>query len=221
MGETPRNGADAGPAAERCYTAQGCTPNKSNNYTVARPPQITALLERAQTSESALNEAVSALYSDLRQRAGVYLRRHRRPGAADATLQPTALVNETYLRLLKQRTRYVDRGHFLAIATRVMLRVLADYQRAQRAQKRGGDAIKVTLNDMAHEGDDAYAAAADLAAALDRLEALDERKANVFRLRGIWCLQMNEVAEALEISLATAERDWRFAKSWIAEELEI
>lgn len=183
---------------------------------------ITTLLEQAQTSESALNEAVSALYADLRQRAGVYLRRNRRPGDADATLQPTALVNETYLRLLKQRTRYVDRGHFLGIATRVMLRVLADYQRAQRAQKRGGNDIRVTLSGVAARGDDADSAvtAADLAAALERLEELDERKADVFRLRGVWSLEMREVAEALDISLATAERDWRFARSWLAEELE-
>lgn len=182
---------------------------------------ITALLARAQTSESALNEAVAALYSDLRQRAGAYLRRNRSPGDADSTLQPTALVNETYLRLLKQRTRYVDRGHFLAIATRVMLRVLADHQRAQRAKKRGGRDIKVTLTDVVSTGDDADSAASatDLAAALDRLEALDERKANVFRLRGVWSLQMHEVAETLEISLATAERDWRFARSWLAAEL--
>lgn len=183
---------------------------------------ITALFESAQSSESALNEAVTVLYADLKQRAGIYLRRHRRPGDADATLQPTALVNETYLRLLKQRTRYVDRGHFLAIATRVMLRVLADYQRAQRAKKRGGRDIKVTLTGIAAPDDDADAAvsATDLAAALDRLEKLDERKANVFRLRGVWSFEMREVAETLDISLATAERDWRFARSWLAEELE-
>lgn len=190
---------------------------------MTRDRPITALLQRARTSDSALNEVVTALYSDLRQRAGAYLRRHRGPGGADATLQPTALVNETYLRLLKQRTRYVDRGHFLAIATRVMLRVLADYQRAQRAKKRGGRDIKVTLTDMSSRGDDADSAvtASDLAAALDRLEALDERKADVFRLRGIWSLEMREVAETLEISLATAERDWRFARSWLAQELEL
>ena len=183
---------------------------------------ITALLERAEDSESALDEAMNALYTDLRQRAGVYLRRHRPGRAADATLQPTALVNETYLRLLKQRTRYVDSGHFLAIATRVMLRVLTDYQRQQLAEKRGGGAIKVTLAGFASAGvDDAGATAADLDAALGRLEALDERKANVFRLRGVWGISMNDVAEALDISLATAERDWRFARSWIAEELEL
>lgn len=180
---------------------------------------ITDVLARAETSEAALNEAITVMYADLQRLARAYLWRGRNGSAV--TLQPTALVNETYLRLLKQKTRYANRQHFVAIATRVMLRVISDYQRAQMAQKRGGRAVKVTLTGIAAPGEseDSAVLAMDLASALDQLDDLDERKGSVFRLRGIWNFEMKDVAEALDISIATAERDWRFVKSWIAEEL--
>jgi RNA polymerase sigma factor (TIGR02999 family) len=187
---------------------------------VSHDAPITQLLQNAEAGEvGALDQVVTALYEDLRRRARSYLQRHYGAKTAGVTLQPTALVNETYLRLLKQRTRYADRGHFLAIATRVMLRVLADYQRARHAQKRGGEAVQVTLSGLGAEDGGMSATAADLADALERLEALDERKADVVRLRAIWGIEMREVADALGISLATAERDWRFARSWLADAL--
>jgi RNA polymerase sigma factor (TIGR02999 family) len=189
---------------------------------VSRDTPITVLLQQAEKGDStALDEVVTALYEDLKRRAATYVRRYVGSGDGRITLQPTALVNETYLQLLKQRTTYANRGHFLAIATRVMLRVLVDHQRAQRAKKRGGEGIWVTLSDVHLSddvGDDAVAASA-LSEALDRLEALDARKANAFKLRAIWGIQMAEIAEVLDISLATAERDWRFARSWLADEL--
>lgn len=193
----------------------------SRTKPVREEGSITALLRQAEAGDAAaLDAAIAVVYADLKGRARAYMHRHYGAEAARMTLQPTALVNETYLRLLKQRTRYADRGHFLAIATRVMLRVLADHQRAARARKRGGDGIRVTLSGLSFTGDDAGATASDLEEALERLEALDERKADVVRLRAIWGMEMREVAETLGISLATAERDWRFAKSWLADELE-
>ncbi len=184
---------------------------------MADEAQITALLRQAEAGEpEALDQAIAAVYSDLKQRAhGYMLRLAQRPGML--TLQPTALVNETYLRLLKQRTRYQNREHFLAIATRVMLRVLADYDRGRRAKKRGGDAILLTLGGV--HAEDEGAGIDDLAETLERLESLDERKADVVKLRAIWGFEMPEIAETLEVSLTTVERDWRFARSWLAEEL--
>ena len=183
---------------------------------VAGEAHITALLKDAEAGDSgALDRAVAALYSDLKVRARGQMRRlANRPGML--TLQPTALVNETYLRMLKQRTQYANRDHFLAIATRVMLRVLSDYDRDRRAQKRGGGAIMLTLSGV-EAG--AETDVDNLAEALDKLEALDERKADVVKLRAVWGFEMAEIAETVGTSLATVERDWRFARSWLAEEL--
>lgn len=183
---------------------------------MADEAHITALLNEAEAGDSgALDQAIAALYTDLKQRARGQMRRlANRPGML--TLQPTALVNETYLRLLKQRTRYVNRDHFLAIATRVMLRVLSDYDRDRQAQKRGGGAIMLTLSGVEASGETDVD---NLAEALEKLEELDERKADVVKMRAVWGFEMAEIAKTLDKSLATVERDWRFARSWLAAEL--
>lgn len=180
---------------------------------------ITELLERAEGGdEAALEKAIAAIYEDLRVRARSYLARYA--GGRQITLQPTVLVNETYLKLLKQNTRYANRGHFLAIATRVMLRVLIDFQRRRQAEKRGGGQIAVTLAGVGTEAGDPAVEALALADVLDQLEELDERKARIVKLRAIWGFDMQEIAEITEVSLSTVERDWRFAKSWLAEALD-
>ncbi len=183
--------------------------------------QITELLELAETGDSgAIDRVMELLYADMRRRAGACIRREFGPAGSALTLQPTALVNEAYLKLLRQKTPFANRQHFLAIATRVMFRVLIDYRRARGAEKRGGDLLRVTLTDLGDKSAGHEADVVDLAAALERLDALDQRKAEVVKLRALWGLEMTEIADTLGVSLTTVERDWRFARSWLAKELD-
>jgi len=184
--------------------------------------RITLLLQQAnEGDQDSMDQAVEIIYSDLRRLAAFHIRKHHGSRSAALTLQPTALVNETYIRLLRQKVGYTNREHFLAIATRLMLRVLIDHQRSKSAAKRGGDQVRVTLTGLPSHNSGAEAAASGILNALEKLEALDRRKADVIRLRAVWGMDMREVAESLGVSIATVERDWRFAKNWLAEELGI
>lgn len=184
--------------------------------------RITLLLQQAnEGDQDSMDQAVEIIYSDLRRLAAFHIGKHHGSRNAALTLQPTALVNETYIKLLRQKVGYTDREHFLAIATRLMLRVLIDHQRSKSAAKRGGDQIRVTLTGLPSHHSEADAAACNILDALEKLETLDRRKADVIRLRAVWGMEMREVAESLGVSLATVERDWRFAKNWLAEELDV
>lgn len=181
---------------------------------------ITQLLGEAnEGDDDALDRVVRTLYDDLRNRARSHMRKHFGAAAGAITLQPTALVNETYLRLLGQRGPYANTDHFLAIATRVMLRVLIDYERSRTAKKRGGGQIAVTLSGLAGDLDGTDRSASEIEIALERLDAIDARKGQIVKLRAIWGFEMEEIAAALDVSLSTVEREWRFAKAWLAEEL--
>ncbi len=164
----------------------------------------------------ALNAALPAFYDELRELAKNYLRRER----SDHTLQPTALVHESYLRLLSQKT--VDWGNrleFLSIAARMMRRILADHALARKAEKRGGGAPKVQLDvalDFCNER------AIDIAAidqALRELEAMDRRQAHLVELRFFGGLTIDETAEVMAISPATVKREWMTARRWLQREL--
>lgn len=136
------------------------------------------------------------------------------------SLQATALVSEAYLRLVDvQRVRWQDRAHFLAMSARMMRRVLVDHARAKGYQKRGGDAVRVTFEEMALPG---RAPDRDLVALDDALEALakmDERKGQVVDMRFFGGLSVEETAAVLGVSVETVMRDWKFAKSWLLREL--
>jgi RNA polymerase sigma factor (TIGR02999 family) len=190
------------------------------------PADITRLLREAEEGRPGADDRLmQAVYEDLRRVAqrhldGVYGR-----GQPGVTLEPAALVNESFLRLIRQRKGFDNRGQFFAIATRLMLRVLVDDQRRRRAQRRGGARQRVTLDldrhasaEPAARGSGDTIAVDVLAEALERLESIDPRKADVVKFRVVWGMQMREVAESLGISLATAERDWAFAKAWLARE---
>lgn len=177
------------------------------------------LAQAGEGDDGALDRIVNLLYDDLRKRARLHMRKHFGPAAGAVTMQPTALVNETYLRLLGQRGNYANREHFLAIATKVMLRVLIDYERARGAKKRGGDQVAITLTGVSGNLGETGCSASNIEEAINRLDAMDARKGKVVKLRAIWGFEMPEVAGALDISLSTAEREWRFAKAWLAEEL--
>jgi RNA polymerase sigma factor (TIGR02999 family) len=156
------------------------------------------------------------VYEELKKLAAAYLRRER-PGQ---TLQPTALVHEAYLRLLKDRPdRWQNRAHFCAIAAHSMRQILIERARARGARKRGGAQARVTLD----EGLVAAAAqSVDLVAlndALERLEAIDAEQARLVELRFFGGLTIEETAEAMHISPATVKRHWMVARAWLAREL--
>ena len=185
--------------------------------------RITHLLGEANEGrEGALDEVMELVYDDLRAIASNQLRRRHGARADDLTLQPTALANEAYLRLLKQRKGFDNTGHFFAIATRAMLRVLMDYDRAKGRQKRGGDHVRVTLSGIgAPAGPDPTGDIADFTAALEKLDGLDATTAAVVKLRVLWGLTNPEIASTLDTSLRTVEREWRFARKWLAAEMGV
>ncbi|MHC5211233.1 MAG: ECF-type sigma factor [Planctomycetota bacterium] len=139
---------------------------------------------------------------------------------AGHTLQPTALVNEAWLRVADRPGGYESRSHFLGVAAKAMRHVLVDHARRRRAAKRGGDAERVTL--LTGDGGEADAPTLDvldLDEALARLERTDERLACVVELKFFAGLTIEEVAEALGVSHMTVSTDWRRARVWLAREL--
>ena len=179
---------------------------------------VTVLLERWRGGDAAvLDRLMPLVYDELHSIARGYMRRER----DDHTLQPTALVNEVYLRLLRQRSvNWNDRAHFFTFAARMMRNILKDHARAHLAERRGGaGAIKLPLSEeMAWVGSSPEGML-DLNSALDKLETLDTRKAQLVELRFFLALTMDEAAEVLGVSLATAERDLKFSRSWLYREL--
>jgi RNA polymerase sigma-70 factor (ECF subfamily) len=140
---------------------------------------------------------------------------------ADHTLQASALVNEAYLRLIDlKRMRWQDRAHFLAMAARLMRRILVDSARAKRNQKRGGGARKVVFDETVLAGPETGRDLVALDDALQALAAEHPRKSRVVELRFFGGLSLQETAEALQVSVDTVKRDWRFAKQWLLRELD-
>jgi len=166
--------------------------------------------------DSALDELVTAVRGELRGLAARYLARERK----DHTLQPTALVNEAYLRLIDQRERsWESKNHFLAIASTAMRRVLLEHARARLADKRGGAAERVTLFEVASPLEEEPEAVIALDAALERFSAIDPDNARIVELRWFGGLEVNEVAAVLGVSTRTVERGWRAALAWLKDRL--
>jgi RNA polymerase sigma factor (TIGR02999 family) len=181
------------------------------------PHRVTQLLAQwSHGDDAALAELTPLVYEDLRCLA------HRRMGGErpDHTLQTTALVNEAYLRLADQTNpSWQNRAHFFALAARSMRQILVNYAKSYRAQKRGGDALKVDLDEAALVSMEQSKEIVDLHEALERLAALDSRKADVVELKYFGGLNYDEMAEVLKISRVTVRRDWEFAKVWLYKEL--
>lgn len=163
----------------------------------------------------ALDEMLPAVYPELRRVAAAYLRRER-PGQ---TLQPTALVNEAYVRLAGQHPRFHNRAHFCAIAANAMRQILVERARARHAQKRGGGAPRVTLVEGLAASPESPVDLDALDEALTRLAALDAQQARIVELRFFGGLSVEETAEALGVSTATIKRHWAVARAWLAREL--
>ncbi|HSH38249.1 MAG TPA: ECF-type sigma factor [Chthoniobacterales bacterium] len=165
---------------------------------------------------TALTDMLPRVYDELRQLAGNYLRRER----SDHTLQPTALVHEAYLRLVDQRSvDWNNRGQFLAIAARMMRRILVNHAVARQTAKRGGGSTHVSLDTALDVFDKQAVSAVEVNRALHELEALDARQANIAELRFFGGLTVAETADVLSISPATVKREWNVAKLWLEREM--
>jgi len=178
---------------------------------------ITQLLERWNNGEeNARDELVPLVYDELHRLAVGYLRRERR----EHTLQPTALVNELFLKISEQHSmRWQNRAQFFGVAAQLMRRVLVDYARAHIADKRGGDRFCVSLRNIAAFGAEPDADLLALHDALDELAKVDATQARVVELRFFGGLTINETVEVMGISHATVEREWKMAKAFLKREL--
>lgn len=182
--------------------------------------EITRLLhEWSNGNREAWNDLVTIVYDELHQQAHRYLRRERR----NHTLQTTALLHETFIKLAGQRrVEWENRGHFFWLSSEIMRRILVDYAKNKNRQKRGGkiefeqltSGLYIAVGEME----------VDLLAldqALTRLAELDEQQAKIVELRYFSGLSIEETAEALKISPATVKRDWNMAKAWLHRELSL
>ncbi|MEP6764871.1 MAG: sigma-70 family RNA polymerase sigma factor [Gemmatimonadaceae bacterium] len=179
-------------------------------------PSITELLAKAQSGDPDAGEALArAVNGELRALAATYLSRER----GDHTLQPTALVNEAYLRLLGQTSvSWKNRAHFFGIAAGIMRRILVDHARRTHAARRDRDNA-ITLDDSL--GIEAHGVGDILGVheALDRLTVFDPRQARIVELKFFAGLSLDEIAEVLEVSSATVSREWAMARAWLEQEL--
>ena len=185
---------------------------------MAIPADVTGLLRAwSNGDDTALEQLVPIVEDELRRLARARMVRERR----NHTLQPTALVNEVFLRFNSARgLEWRDRSHFLAIAARLMRRVLVDHARARGYRKRGGQAERVTLDGSVLELSQPPVDFIDLDRALDRFASLDERRARVVELRFFGGLTVEETADVLRVSAETVNRDWRLARLWLLRELD-
>ena len=162
--------------------------------------------------EDALNRLVPLVYDELRKLARAYLSRER----PDHTLQPTALVNEAYLRLVDQTVPVLkNRSHFFGIAARLMRRILVEHARSRGAAKRGAGGAKISLDEIATLAGRDDSAIIEMDEALNQLEASDPRKARMIELRYFGGMTVEEIAETEGVSVATVGRGLRFAEAWL------
>lgn len=184
---------------------------------------VTRILEAARAGDApAMEKLFSLVYEELHQRA--HWQRQKWHG--DLTLNTTALVHEAYLKLVDQsKAEWRDRAHFLSVAAKAIRHLLIDYARQRRAEKRGGDAPKFSLEELQQAGgevamtEEKADALVALEEALERLEKVDEREAKVVECRFFGGMTVEETAEALGISERTVKRDWSMAQAWLRREM--
>ncbi len=179
--------------------------------------EVTRLLQEWSDGQAqALERLVPQIHSELRRLAASYLRKERQ----DHTLQPTALVNEAFLKLIDQRAvKWQNRAHFFGIAAQAMRRILVDHARAHAAGKRGDGLRNLPLDEAINIGATVDIDLLALDEALTRLAALDPQQSRVVELRFFGGLTMEETAEVMHISPATVGREWRMAKAWLFAEI--
>ena len=183
------------------------------------PEEITELLRAwSHGDQVAFDKLAPIVYTELHRLARQFMARERR----DHTLQPTALVNEAYIRLVDfQHLHWKNRVHFYAISSQVMRRVLVDFARARDRHKRGGSRLRLSLDECPNLGEQHDASLIALDDALNTLAASDFRKSQVVEMRFFGGLATDEIAEALHVSRETVLRDWRLARLWLLRELRV
>ncbi len=184
-----------------------------------QPEGVTQLLiDWSKGDQAALDKLMPLVYSELRRLASNYLRRER----ANHTLQPTALVNEAYLRLVDQRNaKWQNRAQFFGISAQLMRRILVDHARQHQAAKRGGSdqkRLSITSAEALMKQPELDLLA--LNEALDELAQMDPQQGRIVELKFFAGLSIEETAEVLGISHATVERDWKMARAWLRRQLE-
>ena len=182
------------------------------------PHDVTQKLhDWSEGDRGAAERLMPLVYDELRKLARAYLRRER----ADHTLQPTALINEAYLKLIGQRdVKWQNRAHFFAFAAQAMRRILVDYARERKREKRGGAPENLPLDEaLTIVSQEKSIDLVALDEALNKLAAFDERQARVVELRYFSGLSIEETAEVLHVSNVTVRRDWNMAKAWLHQEI--
>ena len=206
-------------AGDSVLEVYALTPNPltSKRASMASAHDVTALLgEWRLGNRDALNELLPQVYAELRRIANRQFRMER----ANHTLQPTALVNEVYLRLVDQRqVDWENRAHFFGVAAQVMRRILVDHARRHSASKRGDGVRYVSIDEARDVAVSNQLPVLALDHALDRLEKLDAELARIVELRAFGGLTIDEAAHVLSVSPSTAKREWRTAKAWLNREL--
>jgi RNA polymerase sigma factor (TIGR02999 family) len=185
--------------------------------TALSPEGVTQLLKAWGNGEQqALDQLIPLVYAELHRLAHRYMVRERKTH----TLQPTALVHEAYERLINLRhMSWQNRAHFFGVSAQLMRRILVDYARSRRYNKRGGEWRQVPLNEAVALFRDRQTDIVALDDALHTLAEIDPRKSRVVEMRFFGGLSIKEVAEVLNVSQETAQRDWRLAKVWLLREL--
>jgi RNA polymerase sigma factor (TIGR02999 family) len=176
------------------------------------PESVTQLLAAHNAGDpQALEKLLPLVYQELKRLAESHMRRERH----EHTLQPTALVNEAYLRLIRQEINWQSRSHFFGIAARLMRQILVDYARERSAGKRGSGSLKLSLDEAIYLTDERAAVLVSLDDALKELAEFDLEKARLVELRYFAGLSVEETAQAMGISVPTVVRYWRSAKAWL------
>jgi RNA polymerase sigma-70 factor (ECF subfamily) len=179
--------------------------------------QTTRLLKAVHAGDQAAAERLLPLvYAELHRVANAYMRRER----PDHTLQPTALINEAYLRLIQEDVDWNSREHFIGFAAHVMRRVLVDYARARNADQRGGKRERVELHDQLAISPERLDEVSQIDEALDRLAKISPRQAKVVELRYFGGLSIDQIGATLGIAPRSVKRDWALARIWLFEELK-
>lgn len=179
--------------------------------------EVTSLLTAwGKGDQNALNELIPLVYNELHRMA----QRAWRGMEQGNTLQPTALINEAYLKMAASgNNTFENRGHFFAVACTAMRQILVNHARSRHTEKRGGGQFTVSLDDIQPAVHQEAAEVVALHEALERLQAIDARKARVVEMRYFGGLSIEETAEALGVSVITVNRDWRLARTWLTREM--
>lgn len=181
-------------------------------------PEVTQLLDAwSRGDRSALDKVTRLVYEELRRLAHHYMQQQR----PDHTLQTTALVHEAYLKLAAHaEPSYANRSHFLAVAAKAMRQILVDHAKATLRGKRGAGVKPLELDEAALVSPEPTQEIVELDEALEKLAAMDARKARVVELSYFGGLTQEEIAEALDISVVTVRRDWTFSRAWLYAQLQ-